>query len=303
MRRRNMTDPDPYNPSAMELPRFAGIDEYVEYSRANERQLSSRWRIEQALPDALIPAHTFAGTCSFCQRRTTFALPSLERSESPNLREELVCATCGLNARVRAALSLLRNELDAVPTPVIYLTEQDSIAYAQLLRRYESLVGTEYFSDEAAKERIEAHLEHLLGSRTPACFGDVTALTFPTGKFDAVVSFDVLEHVPRFKNALAEFARVLKPGGVLVLTAPFLPGSSATLTRATLEPDGTVRHLLQPEYHGDPLQPEGVLCFYHFGWDLLDSIRSAGFSSAQFALPWSLSHAEVGGCWTLVARR
>jgi ubiquinone/menaquinone biosynthesis C-methylase UbiE len=49
--------------------------------------------------------------------------------------------------------------------------------------------------------------------------GDVTALPFPEAVFDAVVSMDVMVHLPRGEEAVAlsEFARVLKPGGLLAL--------------------------------------------------------------------------------------
>jgi ubiquinone/menaquinone biosynthesis C-methylase UbiE len=45
--------------------------------------------------------------------------------------------------------------------------------------------------------------------------GDALALPFATGAFDALVFFDLLEHLVRPGTALAEFARVLRPGGVL----------------------------------------------------------------------------------------
>jgi ubiquinone/menaquinone biosynthesis C-methylase UbiE len=47
---------------------------------------------------------------------------------------------------------------------------------------------------------------------------DVTCLPFPSAVFDAVTSFDVLQCVPQDDAAVAEMARVLKPGGVAVLT-------------------------------------------------------------------------------------
>lgn len=46
------------------------------------------------------------------------------------------------------------------------------------------------------------------------------ALPFPEGSLDAVVSASVLEYVPDPGAVLAECARVLRPGGVLVCTVP-----------------------------------------------------------------------------------
>jgi ubiquinone/menaquinone biosynthesis C-methylase UbiE len=51
--------------------------------------------------------------------------------------------------------------------------------------------------------------------------GDITAIPAPDASFDAVLCIDVLEHVPEPTHALDEFARLLKPGGILILTAPF----------------------------------------------------------------------------------
>ncbi|MFH1533229.1 MAG: class I SAM-dependent methyltransferase [Pseudomonadota bacterium] len=47
--------------------------------------------------------------------------------------------------------------------------------------------------------------------------GSVTDLPFEDDSFDAVVSFKVLAHVPDLRRALAECARVTRPGGTLVL--------------------------------------------------------------------------------------
>jgi len=50
---------------------------------------------------------------------------------------------------------------------------------------------------------------------------DITAIPEPDGSFDAILCSEVLEHVPEPTHALDEFTRLLKPGGVLILTAPF----------------------------------------------------------------------------------
>lgn len=50
---------------------------------------------------------------------------------------------------------------------------------------------------------------------------DITAIPEPNAAFDAILCSEVLEHVPDPTKALDEFARLLKPGGKLILTAPF----------------------------------------------------------------------------------
>jgi len=50
--------------------------------------------------------------------------------------------------------------------------------------------------------------------------GDALALPFADAVFDRVVAAEVLEHVPADGDALAELARVLRPGGTLAVTVP-----------------------------------------------------------------------------------
>lgn len=50
--------------------------------------------------------------------------------------------------------------------------------------------------------------------------GDVTALPFEEDAFDLVASFETIEHVAEPERALDEFARVLRPDGVLIVSTP-----------------------------------------------------------------------------------
>lgn len=47
-------------------------------------------------------------------------------------------------------------------------------------------------------------------------------IPFPDATFDTVICTEVIEHLPRPWQALDEMARVLKPGGCLILSAPFV---------------------------------------------------------------------------------
>lgn len=91
----------------------------------------------------------------------------------------------------------------------------------------------------------------MYGTR-PDVFADGGALPFADASFDTVLLLDVLEHVPDDRAVLDEIARVLKPGGLLLLSVPFLyplhdaphdhrrftaPGLVAAIRRARMLPD------------------------------------------------------------------
>jgi ubiquinone/menaquinone biosynthesis C-methylase UbiE len=53
-----------------------------------------------------------------------------------------------------------------------------------------------------------------------ALAADATRLPFGDGSFDAVIASEILEHIPDDAAAFAEIARVLRPGGTVVVTVP-----------------------------------------------------------------------------------
>ena len=57
-------------------------------------------------------------------------------------------------------------------------------------------------------------------ARAEAVKGDALDLPFADGAFDCVIASEILEHVPEDGRAIAELARVLKPGGTLAVTVP-----------------------------------------------------------------------------------
>jgi SAM-dependent methyltransferase len=50
---------------------------------------------------------------------------------------------------------------------------------------------------------------------------DIVAIPEPNESFDAVMCVEVLEHIPDPLSALKELSRLLKSGGILIITAPF----------------------------------------------------------------------------------
>jgi len=92
-------------------------------------------------------------------------------------------------------------------------------------RRGARVVALDYAADEVAGTRATFAAMALAGeideSRCAGVLrGDATALPFPDATFDAVVTSEVLEHIPHDVEALAELSRVLKPGGALAATVP-----------------------------------------------------------------------------------
>ena len=93
--------------------------------------------------------------------------------------------------------------------------------------------------------------------------GNATSLPFPDDSFDAIVTSEVLEHIQDDVRALGEFARVLKPGGVLAATVPsWFPEK--------------INWMLSDEYHA-PFVPGGHVRIYS-ATELKAKVRAAGLT-------------------------
>jgi SAM-dependent methyltransferase len=218
------------------------------------------------------------GFCVSCGRRSLFSVRGRQpKNRRVNLREGLICFVCRLNNRRRLLYRAIQEWSAARERgePAVYLAEQHSALQRQLARRFGRLTGSEYVPSAGPP----GALTELRGR--PVQHQDLRALSFDDESFDLVIHADVLEHVPRHRDALAEIHRVLVPGGETLFTAPFITTRDENLIRATISGDGSVVHHLEPEYHIDPLDPAGVLAFQTFGWELLDELRSAGFAVVQ----------------------
>jgi len=59
--------------------------------------------------------------------------------------------------------------------------------------------------------------------KLPGCtflVGDICSLPFPDDHFDFVFALDVLEHIWKLEQAMKEIKRVLKNGGILIVSGP-----------------------------------------------------------------------------------
>lgn len=199
-----------------------------------------------------------------------------------NWREGIVAN--GLNSRLRAVLSIVAEKIDHLPSHDVRIFATEAVTpFALLLRgAYPRFLGAEYVADPKRREDL-----------FPIPHQDLLSLDLPSGRFDVVTTNEVLEHVSDLDQALSEIARVLKPGGWHVGTHPFWFMSTVGDVRTRLV-DGTIRHIKEPEYHGDPINPgQGSLVFETPGWNILERARAAGFSKVEMRFVASESRGFV----------
>ncbi|MGQ9866332.1 MAG: class I SAM-dependent methyltransferase [Pseudanabaenaceae cyanobacterium] len=275
-------------PSAVQtlpLQRFASYEAYQQ----RPRQSSDLWALERSLLPPAPRPFTYRAQCFVCQGDFDLQVDFQYAYEvngvwMPNWRESLICPSCGLNNRMRAAIQIF---LQVCPNPThLYLTEQTTALYRWLAQHFPQTVGSEYLGETLPWGAINE-----VGIRNES----LTHLTWGDRTFDAILSFDVLEHVPDYQAALREVWRCLRPGGHFFFSVPFRAEDRPHLVRARYREDGTLEHLQPPEYHGDPINPAGCLCFYHFGWELLADLRRAGFRQAEALTVRSPHYGYLGG--------
>jgi SAM-dependent methyltransferase len=155
-------------------------------------------------------------------------------------------------------------------------------ASEKLSRDAASYIGTQYWPDVppgtvVADVRCE----------------DLERPTFPDGSIDVVVSSDVFEHIIDVDIALAQVARVLDQGGIHVWTTPQYRDLESSKSRVRRSAAG-LEYLVPPEYHGDPVNPDGALVTFDWGKDLPSRVEvDSGMRTGVFRLE-SRSHGLLG---------
>lgn len=239
------------------------------------------------------------GYCLLCEKDTRFlvdrhwAVRETPGEWMPNWRERMVCPGCKLNNRQRAILYVIKGAVAArgprPDTPLsLYAMEQITPMFRWLEEHlsHVSCTGREYMGEDLPSGTI------VDGPMPGIRHENAEALSFSDQRFDFISSNDVLEHVNQPARVLSEAYRVLKPDGDVFITIPF-HFTEKTVRRAELI-DGTLRHLLPPEYHGNPLSEQGSLVFHDYGWDFLDLMRAAGFQDVSFCTYWTDRYGHLG---------
>lgn len=224
------------------------------------------------------------GLCPLCGNYTVFT------KWTEALRETGVCTACGARNRQRQIAYLLsriyakdgRFRSISNTDLRIYNLESNGSLH-KVLARNPNYVSSEFLGTGRSPGEIVGDLRH----------EDAHSLSFDDASLDLVISSDVWEHLPDPYTAHREVYRVLRKGGRHVFTVPFYQGQFLDEQRARLNSDHSIEHLLDPIYHNDPLNPEGVLVFNIFSIEMLCRLSRIGFYT-RFHKLYSRLHGILG---------
>lgn len=254
----------------------------------------------RSFDDSVIEAHikqdawVYPGFCEPCDQHVLFgvdlnaAWQKKGRRWIPNTRERLVCPITRLNNRQRLVATVLKQSLSRIVSrpPSVYLMEQVTPFYRWCIAKFEGakVIGSEYLGPEINSGTVIRDI----------CHEDAACFSFETSSQDVIVSNDVFEHVAFPERSFSECARILRPGGTMLMTIPFHNESATSVTRAEIRNKQLLHHL-RPNYHDNPVAPkQGSLVFTDYGWDVLEMATRAGFSDAWVGIYHAPTLGHIG---------
>jgi SAM-dependent methyltransferase len=242
--------------------------------------------------------------CNVSGRATEFVVSSDNLREtlvsraslSINRHRQLVCVlSLGIFGHPRASLAAMAAHINQNKLK-LYIAEANSVLSDFLKRRVKRglFVCSEYFGPAyGSGEFVNGTLHE-----------DLQCMSFGDDTFDIILTSDVLEHVPDAMIAERELMRILKPNGIYCFTVPFAPLAEHDVIFADVDKQGNTRYFSEPQFHLDPLRPEGALVYRLFSFnDMKQRFEAMGheFKSYRF---WSEPLGILGSdCWVHIARK
>ena len=218
------------------------------------------------------------GFCPICAAEVRFT------ATQAWYRDFLHCSGCRSIPRERAlALVLERNFPDWRTLAIHESSPAERGISAKLKRECPGYVATQFFPGAARGAVVQ-------GFRNE----NLEALTYPDASFDLVVTLDVMEHVNRPDEVLREVSRTLRPGGAYLFTVPTYKGRIETERRAHFRSDGSVEHMAEPEYHGNPVSDKGALVTFHYGYDFAALISAWSWLDVEVSRFHDHRHGVIG---------
>lgn len=129
-------------------------------------------------------------------------------------------------------------------------------------------------------------------------------LTFENESFDLVVTQDVMEHLYQPEKAFKEIARVLRPGGAHIFTVPLVNKHKPSEKWAIQGHNDEPVFLKTPEFHGNPIDPNGSPVTMHWGFDITHFIAEACEMESEIFHLEDLDYGISGSfCEVIVSRK
>lgn len=191
-------------------------------------------------------------------------------------RETAVCPVTNLSTRKRLLYHIFVEYLNPDKQSSVVIAENSSLSLL-ISKYYKKTIATEFLGESFTSGKIYKGILHQ----------NFTNLSFPNESIDYIIHSDVFEHIPEYLTGFKECFRVLKKGGIMLWTLPFCANNFENIIRARVDTAGRINYLMPPEYHEDPLNPDGILCFTQFGWEMFEQLRNIGFSEAFALATWS----------------
>jgi hypothetical protein len=123
---------------------------------------------------------------------------------------------------------------------------------------------------------------------------DITRVSLPNASYDVVIAHHVLEHIDDDRRAMAELFRLLKPGGVAILSVPINMSRHDTYENPLIRtPAERVAHFGAEDHKR------------YYGLDFAERLAAQGFAVETFRLPpeHEVKYGLLRDEWITIARK
>ena len=250
--------------------------------RANEKENKIKVaqqktaEIKKLVPSGYYFSHN--GYCVCCDSKVTF------EAHNSWLRDHYFCMSCKCKPRERALMHTIEKYYPNWKTLAIHESSPIKRGASVKLGKYSTnYLASQYYPSHEFGSMIDGFKNE-----------DLEHQTFPDESFDLVITSDVMEHIYDPEKAFKEIARTLKKGGAHIFTVPIINKHIKTEIWATLGENGQPNFLREPEFHGNPVDPNGSPVTMHWGFDMVDFIKKVSGLETDIVALYDQEHGIMG---------